>query len=351
MPGRTEFQTAFAICAAIIGAGFASGREIVGFFSGMGSASWLGVITASGGIAGLTYVLLRLSGRVRAHSFPALYGALMGSSCRDAVALLHGLMCLVTASAMLSAGSELGALAFPWRYARAAGFLLTLLPALAASVSGLRPLAMLGMLLAPLILIYYLCMGQNVSYPVGFSPRLLPASLAMGCLYAAFNAALAGGTICLSAKDCSISAGRTAFLTGGMMFLLLSAANRTLLRAGDAVRQTAMPAVVLAAHWGASGYYISILVIWLSVLTTLCAMLHSLAAQFTQLHAPRIAKLTACAAAASLLSVCGFRLLVDTLYPILGWVCSFVLLALIAFLPEENTKKSPSSLSWENRDE
>ncbi len=333
MPSMADWQAALAVCAAIIGAGFASGREIVSFFSCFGSASWLGIAAASAGIGGLIYVIMRLAQRTGAGTFPGLYGALMGQSCEDALHMLHGLLCLLTASAMLAAGGELGALSFPVRHSRALGFLLTLLAALASTASGFRMLPAMGALLAPLSAVYFIAMASGAPYSPPLSAQNLPAALPTGLLYAAFNSALAGGTICMAGRH-EASPARTAVLTGGILFLLLSSANLAMLKAGAAILSMELPSVALAARWGVCGFYSSILILWLAVLTTLCAMLHSLGAQLSLTRLPPSASLLTAGAASCIPAVFGFRALVEAVYPLLGWICGFALAALLLYLPE-----------------
>lgn len=334
MSFKADLQAAFAICAAIIGAGFASGREIASFFAGLGSASYLGVTAASCTVGGLVYVILRLSRRTQANSFPELYGALMGTGCRDAMHILYALLCLTASAAMLSAGAHLGELTFDFRFSRLLGLFFTLCCSVLSVCSGMNSLGLLGSLLVPLTALYYLAMALRGRYSLEFAVETLPVTLPMGILYASFNAALAGGAICLTAKE-DISPKRTALLTGGMMLVLLVCADTALLRAGDEIQKASLPSVVLSAQWGLFGYYTSILVMWLAVLTTLCALLHSLRAQFA-LRFSSAAALILSSLGSLALSVCGFDALVDTGYPILGWICCCALLALVLFLPEGN---------------
>jgi uncharacterized membrane protein YkvI len=177
-------------------------------------------------------------------------------------------------------------------------------------------------------------MALNGRYTPEFSIDMLPVALPMGILYACFNIALSGGTICVTAHK-NTSPARTALLTGSLLFVLLCCANEALLRAGDAFRRAAMPSVVLSMQWGTAGYYVSILVMWLSVLTTLCALLHSLRAQLLSFRLSPASSLLLPSLSALMLSVCGFDRLVDTGYPLLGWICCCALLALLLFLPEK----------------
>ena len=62
-------RSALAIVAAIVGAGFASGREVMTFFSEMGAASWLGVGVACALVGGITAMLAQLGARKR-KAFP-----------------------------------------------------------------------------------------------------------------------------------------------------------------------------------------------------------------------------------------------------------------------------------------
>ena len=58
-------RSALAIVAAIVGAGFASGREVMTFFSEMGAASWLGVGVACALVGGITGYARRSWARAR----------------------------------------------------------------------------------------------------------------------------------------------------------------------------------------------------------------------------------------------------------------------------------------------
>ena len=131
---KEALRAAFAICATLIGAGFASGREIVTFFSQFGGAGWLGVPLAGACVGWIVYLVLSLARQTGADSFPGLYGRLMNPACEDAMHLLYGMLCLTTAAAMLSAGGELFALVLPLNDARAFGVVMTL----ALESAGLR---------------------------------------------------------------------------------------------------------------------------------------------------------------------------------------------------------------------
>lgn len=326
---KEELRASAAVSATLIGAGFASGREIVTFFAQFGAAGWLGVPAAGACIAWIVYLVLSLSQRVGARSFPELYGRLMNRACEDSMHLLYGLMCLMTAAAMLAAGGELFALALPVHEARAAGTVLTLAAALLLSGRGIGALAVAGALLVPALLVYYLLAGRGSRPDAPFAVRSLLLSLPMGALYASFNGALCGGAMVLAGPK-PVRPGRCALYTGALITALLAAGQGAMLRAGGEIRALALPSVALAARqWGAAGFYAAASCLFLAVLSTLAGMLMSLRAQAARFLPDKPALcLILPAAGALLLSVCGLEMLVGVVYPLLGWVCLLALLVL-----------------------
>ena len=151
-------------------------------------------------------------------------------------------------------------------------------------------------------------------------------------MLAVLCAALAGGVMVGAGRE-RVRSSHVGFLTGILMLVLLIPANWALLKAGANVRDMALPTVVMAARWGSAGYYIVIALMGLAVLTTLSATLTSLRDQLAGLGLNRAVSLTLSAASAALMSVCGFELLVNLVYPMLGWICAFALLSLLSYLP------------------
>lgn len=63
---REETQAALALAAAVIGAGFASGSEILRFFSAYGALSWAGCVLAACVLAALATAAALLAGQIGA---------------------------------------------------------------------------------------------------------------------------------------------------------------------------------------------------------------------------------------------------------------------------------------------
>ncbi len=326
-------RSALAIVAAIVGAGFASGREVMTFFSEMGAASWLGVGVACALVGGITAMLAQLGARTEAKSFPGLFGALMGQACEDAMHMSHGLLMTILASVMLAAGGELGALTLPVGGARYIGMGFTLACGLWAARGGM--LARLGGAVFPLILAFFAALaadGRPVDASV-YAQRAYeiqasaPLALLLGAVYAALNLSLAGGVVLLNRAEPK----KVGLYTALLLAALLIPANAALLRHREELQFVAMPSVILAARWGTAGFYLCALCMELAVVSTMAASIASLRAQLAGIRSGGWA-LAGILTLSALFALSGFDFLVRSLYPLLGWLCAMALLALTAFV-------------------
>lgn len=135
---------ALALLGGVIGAGFASGREIVRFFAAHGAMGFIAVAFALAALLALFALLpirlaaegqTGLSGLCRAH-----FGARVGGVC----GALFFLLSAVTGGAMLAACAELSALVWPIRHAYALGFAVTAVLAALLCAFETRGLAVVG---------------------------------------------------------------------------------------------------------------------------------------------------------------------------------------------------------------
>ncbi|NCB06497.1 MAG: hypothetical protein EOM69_13370, partial [Clostridia bacterium] len=120
---KGQADRVFACIGAVVGAGFASGRELMTFFSRYGNWSWALIALSACTMAALCGLWMRLSGGEQGGSWCAIYrGGWMGGIGKTAQLLLLS----VTGGAMLSAGGELIALVLPLQGAQWLGLALTL---------------------------------------------------------------------------------------------------------------------------------------------------------------------------------------------------------------------------------
>lgn len=329
MRRSVNMAAALSAVAAMVGAGFASGREIVVFFSGQGGPSWLGVAVACAGAGFLTGSISALARRTGRRELPGVFARTMGRGSGMAMQAVYSMLLILCSAAMLSTGATLGALTFPIHGSFLLGTAIVLASSLFLMRRGALPIA--GMALVVLMAVWYCALGagqNSTGVRVGGSVGISAAS---GLIYAAFNATVAAGVVCLNAGE-GVDPKRVGLYTGLLLAAMLIPANWALLRADVETRQMALPSVVMAHRWGVAGYYLSICALFIAVVTTLSAALSALRAQLTEMGLrPTQAVFFSCAAALAL-SLAGLTALVGVGYPAVGLVCAVMLLILLSYL-------------------
>ena len=297
----------FCAAAAMVGAGFASGREIMRFFSQYGAFSWALVILA----AMVTALMIR---------------RILSRECEDTWVgrALLSLFYVTVGGGMTAAAGELWALTVPLRYARTMGGVFTLTACLCLAGGSLRGMAWLGRVLLPFLLaVLVLCLrvpGDYRQKTVSIGEGVLAVLSMVG--YCGLNGMTAAGVLCgpWSRKDQnSISVG-----CGLLTALLLGLGNAALLPHAGTLSDTALPAVILLRTYGKAGYYLAAAVMYLAASTTLIAVLRGLL-KLTAPFLPRQKKplIGLLVLAVSLL---GFQDIVGAAYPVLGWAYLILLL-------------------------
>ncbi len=314
------------VVGAVVGAGFASGREIVSFFTRYGAFSWVCAVVAAVAMMLLIDAILRRSRQ-------GITGLLPEGRLKVPAMLLLMLLYIITGGGMVAAGGELWALTVPLHSAYTLGMVCTLGLGLLSMRYGMKPLSYLGWALVPLMLAaFVLCMGLPSAKEGGAPPVLGFAQNATGIIgalcYAGFNITLALGVLCDVGQDCSPRKGcRTAAWAGGALGALLLLANAAFLPHLATVDNAALPTVLLLREYGLTGFYLSAAMLYLAILTTLLAVMQGL---YSLLQSRT--RHPGCIMTVALLIVAlgGFERIVSVAYPALGALC-FVLLC-VAFV-------------------
>lgn len=331
---------ALALLSGVIGAGFASGREIVRFFALHGRMAFAAAVCA----LGMLHVLfLRLPGQLRrcgAKTLPQLCAARLGRRFGTLCSGLFLLLFSITGGAMLCACAELGALVLPLRHAYGLTLALTLLLAVPIATFGLDGLALPGAVLAlllPVLLVRLLLLpaGEACFLPA-MTPELPVRAVCDGAAYGALNAAMLAGVLPLLVPLESRTRRRAVHLFTLLFGLLLFFGVLVCLRHLPAVIRQPLPFVWLSRRLGTGGYLLVAGCMYAAALSTLCAMLSALTAALPGALIPRAALAALCCLAFAL---AGFTPLIDCGYPILGALCAGLLLVLCA---PTGQKDSPS---------
>ena len=300
-------ETILCIGAAMVGAGFASGREIMRFFSQYGAFSWALVAFAAVVTAWMLRRMLAMGG--------------VHSRLEKGLLLLFS---LAVGGGMTAAAGELWALTVPLRYARTMGSVITLALCLWLAGGSLRGMAWLGRVLLPFLLaVLVLCLRvPGVSRQKTFTLGEIALAAVSVVGYCGLNGMTAAGVIGGSRPGREQNG--IALAVGLLTALLLGLGNAALLPHAGALWDAPLPTVFLLRAYGKAGYYLSAAVLYLAASTTLIAVLRGL----LTLAAPYILRyrkplVGLCVLAVSLL---GFQDIVGTAYPALGWLYLILLL-------------------------
>lgn len=326
---------ALALLSGVVGAGFASGRELAYFFAGHGAYAFCAVLLSCAAIALLFCRLPAQLERAGAESLLSLCRVRFGRRFGRLCAGLFFLLFAVTGGAMLAACAELAALVLPLRHAYGLGMLLSLIAAAWLAARGLSGLALPGAVLCvllPLLLVKLLLLptGEAAFAPAGHALH----AAASGLCYGALNAAMVCGTLPLLLPLTKKQRLRAALLFSAMLMLLLTLGVLTLGRHRQAAAGQALPLVYLSRSLGKSGYYLCACTLYAAALSTLCAMLVGLS---RMLSARRGMLLSA--ALCLLFASAGFTRLIERAYPTLGWLCAALLALLCLPLPASGEAK------------
>lgn len=311
----------FCILSAVIGAGFASGREIMHFFSRYGAFSWALVCAAAMTMSLLMHRVMGRGGR-------GLAGLLPGSRWRIAGQVLTGFLLLCTGGGMAAAAGELAALTVPVHHARLLGLFVTLAACLLLSRRPLRILHFMGWLLIPALLLALALCARVPALPLPV-PTPGIAACAEGVLgalsYAGLNVMLSAEILCEAGDRCTHrNRCRCAAWAGGAVGALLILGNAALLPHAATLQSASLPMVALLRVYGKAGYYLAALVLYLAVSTTLIAILRALCTLLRQYVSGKCAAALA-ALLTALIALCGFEEIVAHAYPALGFVCLLLL--------------------------
>ena len=322
---------ALALLGGVIGAGFASGREIAHFFAAHGAFAPAAALLACLTLALLMCRLPAQMERAHAVTLGALCRVRFGDRLGRVCAVLFAALAAVTGGSMLAACAELTALVLPLRHAYGLGLALSLLLGVALALCGPGGLALPG---AALCVLLPVLLARLLACPVGeacFSPaaRLLDAG-ADGVVYAALNAAMLAGALSLLLPLSRAQRRRAASLFALLFGAVLSLGIAVLTRHRQAAALQPLPFVVLARMLGRGGYLLCAGAMYAAALSTLCAMLTALLRMLPdRAFAPPLAAALCC-----LPSCMGFVRIVEHAYPALGALCAALLALLCLPLPQ-----------------
>lgn len=313
-------QAALTAVGAVIGAGFASGREIVSFFSRYGQESWLGIGTAVLVILLIARRILQAPGQ---GGMPTAWQGKWQSRLWQGMFLL---LMLTTGGAMIAGGGEIVTLLLPGHgFWLGTGMTAALSFVLARKGRGGSAL-LSGIMTGVLLLIAVAGMTVQTQGTAGSFHAATGRCMLRGACYAGFNMALAVPGLAEAAPHLSPGEKRQcAWMLSAWLGVLLAAGNLLMLHFPSAKGES-MPVLYLMRQTGMWGMALGCLGMYLAVLTTACAALQGAWSLWPGQRAGRHGALLAMLLCAAL----GFTGVVEIVYPLLGAGCLMLMAA--AFL-------------------
>ena len=327
------------IVGTIIGAGFASGRELVSFF-GSGISLWVAFL-CGGAIFGLCALFLWIGSVTGARNVTQLNERLIGRFhfLPDSFLLINSLIVL---SGMLAGMDSLGSLFFPLSplYAVAAGVL-----GVIVVHKGIKGLLRCNGIVVPCMILALLTVcglsiaGGWIDFSLGrFTLTTLPTT----AVYVSMNMILASTVLTtlgpLKKKQILLSAGIAAAVMTGLLVALILALNSC----GDSTAE--MPVLEMAKAISPILYVLIALVIGVSIFTTMLTAMSGLCAWFSCVLGKGIFCPIVVLLAGLLLSRLGFLKVVGLLYPVIGVLGLFYMLLCIVFaLRCRRSAKAPNA--------
>lgn len=322
---KQTWGRALACVGAVVGAGFASGREVMVFFSQHGVLSYPLIVLSTGLMCMISALVMRKTRACRTLSWCGMY-QLEGKRLRWLGEVCLFLLMGVTGGAMVSASGNLVALALPLHNAHWIGALATLLLAYWLTQKDLKPLAILsGILTCGIVAAYVLILAKRdapmaVSIREPLSPGGVLKAILFAMAYSGMNMAIGLGVVCDCAQTSIRTICRSSLLFGLVVAGLLFLSNHVLLQYED-LRSATFPIVRLLSDMGQLGFWLSVVVLYLAVFTTLTAILCALRRMSVSygLSPPWVPVLTL--GLPLLLSLIGFEQIVEDFYAPVGLAC------------------------------
>lgn len=336
------WQVAFTYIGALVGAGFASGQELLKFFTVFGKKGVMGAVI-SGFLFGIFgFLVFRVVTREKIENYGQLLGFLFGKRIALFVEGLLSLFLLLCLAVMFVAGGslfhQLWSFPFGW------GFFLTALVVGSVLLWGQEGVLWLNTVLIPGLILLSLVIAVLSLCPRGLTVATIAQLNLVGenwllatCLYVSYNFIL-GSVILASLGDLDKKGGEKGVLLGGLILgLMAGLISFALLKQFSYVKKQTIPLLVLAYGIHPSLGWAYSFMLWVAIFTTALSIGFGLLKRGEQLlPLPKVFIIALLFASTLPFLYWSFPQMITTIYPFIGYG-GFVFLAVLLFktLPAE----------------
>ncbi len=310
-------SVAMLIIGTMIGAGFASGKEIVSFFGAVPNL-FIALITGTL-VFGCSLLFLFVGRRAKKPDIGEVNGVVFGKlrPFADVFMLFNSVTVL---GAMLAATDSLVA---EFIDIRPVGSLALGLMCAVLSVKGLKGVIKANAVLVPLMIVFLAtCAIKAIDFPFGaLSSPIRPYSI---ILYVSMNMILGGSVLTtvndLSPREIILSSAVAALVIAGLLTLIMGALRST------SAAHAEMPMLLIALKGGKPMYFLALPIIAASVFTTMLSAFKSLYDYVRRIVNNSVISAGSVLACGMAVGAFGFSAVIGKLYPVTG-VIGFVYLA------------------------
>lgn len=338
------FQIAAVYVGTVVGAGFATGREIAEFFTKFGFLGFIGIL-----IAGYIFIytgskMMILSARAQARTYEEFNQFLFGRKLAPFVNIFFLVMLLGVTAVMISgAGAvfeeQLG-------LSRLIGVTITILGASFILMLGLKGLFLVNSFVVPIMVFFsvMLCVLTLADGSIQPSMLFMPSTVSMDAVlspfaYAAFNLALAQAIlipVAYEVKDEKVI--REGAVLGGLFLTLILLAGHISLLALPNVLTYEIPTAELMKTAASGLYWVFILVIYCEIFTSVIGNIFGLQKQINAyIKLPNLLVTLLICTLSVIIGQFEYGTLLSYLYPIFGYI-SLLFLFLIWLSKLNNPK-------------
>lgn len=338
-------QVAMVYVGTVIGAGFATGKEIVEFFTQYGWFGFIGILISGWLFIWIGSRMMIMAIRINASTYKELNDYLFGKTASTIVTLLVILIIIAVKSVMLSgAGAvfeeQLG-------LSKQLGIVATICLVFMVMIFGLKGLLSANLIIVPMIITFSLLIsftilanGHVASTTIQFPAQSFKWAVSPFA-YAAFNLALAQIVLIPLANEIkNEQVIRIGTILGGLLLSVLLLCNHIALSLLHNLLSYAIPMAEVVKLFFPLFYWVYIAIIYGAIFSSIIGGIFGLQRQIQFfVHVPNLLLLFVLLFILYFVSHIDYSSLLSFLYPILGYASLFVLI-LLAFkrVPEKNER-------------
>lgn len=331
----------------IIGAGFASGREVYVYFARFGGWGLIATIIAGILFFGLGLMFLKLGRRVQADNMYDFLRITFGRFTK-VVEIVIAFSYVIVIGAMFAGFDSIQKILFPTTSFPILQILSVVLTILVA-FGGIKNITKINFILLPSVVLF-ICVifissiinkEQSIAFIVFDNSILSLIGPLVSCLiFVCSNMFLTGFILMKTgANSVDIVDKRASIMTGTTIFLIIFFSCFSLALNPSAINFD-MPFLMLSFKVGDAFVYFSVLVLWFAIFTSAVASLYTLSWWLNSYIERPKTSVMICAVFAFILSKVGFNAIIDVLYPLTGFMdIAFVMSSAYLYYKSNKTKK------------